>query len=57
MTPLAMYRTKIFEACKYSRVEGPIHREGESSLIQMRFDLNTKPRSIRVLLQNTRIIK
>ena len=57
MTPLAMYRTKIFDACKYSRVEGPIHREGESSLIQMRFDLNTKPRSIRVLLQNTRIIK
>ena len=48
--PLAMYHAKIFEACKYSRVEGPVHREGESSLTQMRFDLNTKPRSIRVLL-------
>ena len=46
--PLAMYHTKIFDACKYSRVEDPINREGESSLTQMRFDLNIKPRSIRV---------
>ena len=33
-----MYHTKIFEACKYSRVEGPIHREGESSLTQIWFE-------------------
>ena len=32
---LAMYHAKIFEACKYPRVEGPIHREGESSLTQI----------------------
>ena len=30
-----MYHMKMFEACKYSRVEGPIHREGESSLTQI----------------------
>ena len=33
--PLAMYHMKIFEACKYSRVEGPIHCEGESTLTQI----------------------
>ena len=30
-----MYHKKTFEACKYSRVEGPIHREGEPGLTQI----------------------
>ena len=38
--PLAMYHMKIFEACKYSQVEDPIHREGKLSLTQIWFEHN-----------------